>query len=210
MTDTRGKRTAGQKGSGWKWAFIILLLINIGVMIWLAVQLDIFTDNEPVQMDTEEFVVSDEAIPFEVVSDKAQVERVINLYLQEELGERYSGFTVTVDELVEMEGPLNLFGFDVDFGLYMEPFVMDNGNLQLRAQRIQLGALDLPIDIALNILDQQLDLPEWIQIDSEEAFVLVAFDAFSLENDTQLRLKRIDLEADDIRLDIILPEQAIK
>lgn len=210
MSDTRGNRTAGQKGSGWKWAFILLLLVNIGGIIWLAVQLNILSDSESVQTETEEIVVSDEAMDFELVTDKAQVNRVINLYLQEELDERFSGYTVTVDELVELEGALNVFGFDVDFGLYMEPLVMDDGNLQLRAQRIQLGAFDLPIEIALNILNQQLDLPEWIRINSEEAFILVAFNEFSLENDVQLQMKRIDLEADDIRLDIILPEDAIK
>jgi uncharacterized protein YpmS len=210
LADTRGNRTAGQHGSGWKWAFIILLLVNIGIFIWLAVQLNILSDNETIQTDTEEIAVSDEAMDFELVTDKTQVERVANLYLQEELDERFNGYTVTVDELVEMEGALNVFGFDVDFGLYMEPLVMDNGNLQLRAQRIQLGAFDLPIDIALNILDQQLELPEWIRINSDDAFVLVAFNEFSLKNDMQLRMKKIDLEADDIRLDIILPEEAIK
>ena len=210
MTDTRGNRTAGQKRSGWMWAFIILLLINIGVIIWLAVQLNILSEGDAVQTETEEIVAADGAMDFELVTDKAQVNRVVNLYLQEELDDRFSGYTVNIDELVELEGALNVFGFDVDFGLYMEPLVMDDGNLQLRAQRIQLGAFDLPIEIALNILNQQLDLPEWIRINSEEAFILVAFNEFSLENDVQLQMKRIDLEADDIRLDIILPEDAIK
>ena len=192
------------------WAFIILLLINIGVIIWLAVQLNILSEGDAVQTETEEIVAADGAMDFELVTDKAQVNRVVNLYLQEELDDRFSGYTVNIDELVELEGALNVFGFDVDFGLYMEPLVMDDGNLQLRAQRIQLGAFDLPIEIALNILNQQLDLPEWIRINSEEAFILVAFNEFSLENDVQLQMKRIDLEADDIRLDIILPEDAIK
>jgi len=210
LTDTRGNRTTGQKRSGWMWAFIILLLINIGVIIWLAVQLNILSEGDAVQTETEEIVAADGAMDFELVTDKAQVNRVVNLYLQEELDDRFSGYTVNIDELVELEGALNVFGFDVDFGLYMEPLVMDDGNLQLRAQRIQLGAFDLPIEIALNILNQQLDLPEWIRINSEEAFILVAFNEFSLENDVQLQMKRIDLEADDIRLDIILPEDAIK
>lgn len=210
MTDTRGNRTPGQKGAGWKWAFILLLLVNIGVIVWLAVQLNIFSESQTVQTDTEEIIGTEADIDFELVTDKDQVNRVINLYLQEELDERFSGYTVTVDELVELEGALNIFGFDVDFGLYMEPFVMENGNLQLRAERIQLGTFELPLEIALNILNQQLELPEWIRIVSEETFVLVAFDEFSLENDVQLKMKRIDLEADDIRLDIILPEEAIK
>ncbi|MER2064053.1 MAG: YpmS family protein [Alkalibacterium sp.] len=209
MTDTRGNRKTGGTSSGWKWAFIILLLINIGVIFWIAFQLNILSDSEDIQTDTGEVVVADSAMDFELVTDKAQVNRVVNLYLQKELDDRFSGYVVNVDELVELEGPLNVFGFDIDFGLYMEPLVMENGNLQLRAQSIQLGAFELPKEIALNILNQQLDLPEWIRIDSEEAFILVAFNEFSLENDVQFQMRKIDLEADDIRLDIILPEDAI-
>ncbi|WP_423189361.1 YpmS family protein [Alkalibacterium sp. f15] len=210
MTDTRGNRTADHKGSGWKWAFLILLLLNIGVIIWLGIQLNAFSNNEEVQPESEEFVISGDTLEFELVTDKQQVNRVINLYLQEELDERFSGYTVIFDELVELEGALNVFGFDVDFGLYMEPLVMDNGNLQLRAQSIQLGSFDLPIGIALNILSQQMELPEWIKIDSEQEYILVAFSEFALENDMQFKMRKVDLEADDIRLDILLPEEAIK
>ncbi|OJF97058.1 YpmS family protein [Alkalibacterium sp. 20] len=210
MTDTRGGRVADHKGRGWKWAFLVLLVLNIGVLIWLGVQLSGFLDNEAVQPESEEFVISGEALEFELVTDKQQVNRVINLYLQEELDERFSGYTVIVDDLVELEGALNVFGFDVDFGLYMEPLVMDNGNLQLRAQSIQVGSFELPIGIALNILSQQLELPEWIRIDSEQEFILVAFTEFALENDMQFKMRKVDLEADDIRLDILLPEEAIK
>lgn len=210
MTDKRGNRTSTRSGNGWKWAFFILLIINIGIVIWLAVQLDILTDSETGQPVQEEVVVSDDDLAFEMMTDKEQVNRVINLYLQEELDERFSGYTVVVDDLVELEGALNVFGFDVDFGLYMEPVVMENGNMQLRAQSIQLGSFELPISIALNILSQQLELPEWIRIDSEQEFILVAFNEFELENDMQLRMTSVDLEADDIRLDIILPEEAIR
>lgn len=210
MADTRGNRTTSQKGSAWKWAFFILLVLNIGMIVWLGIQFNALTSSDDVQPAGEEMAVSEDAMAFELVTDKEQVDRVINLYLQEELDDRFSGYTVTVADLVELEGTLNVFGFDVDFGLYLEPLVMDNGNLQLRAQRIQLGSIELPIGIALNILSQQLELPEWIRIDSELEFILVAFNEFSLENDMQLRMKRVDLEADDIRLDILLPEEAIE
>ena len=210
MTDTRGNRTETKQTGGWKWAFLVLLLINIGALIWLSIQLDLFSDSETTQPANEELAVSEDDINLELVTDKEQVDRIVNLYLQEELDERFNGYTVTVSDLVELNGALNIFGFDVDFGLYMEPLVMENGNLQLRAERIRLGELDLPVGIALNILSQQLELPEWIRIESEQEFILVAFNEFSLENGLQLRMRRIDLEGDDIRLDIILPEEAIK
>lgn len=210
MTDKRGNRTKTQTGKGWKWAFLILLLINVGVIIWLGVQLNVLSNSEETQPVQEEVPVADDALAFELLTDKNQVNQVVNLYLQEELDDRFSGYTVAIEELVELEGALSVFGFEVDFGLYLEPVVMENGNLQLRAQSIQLGSFDLPVSIVLNILNQQLELPEWIRIDSEQEYILVAFNEFELENDTQLRMTKVDLEMDDIRLNIILQEEAIR
>lgn len=210
MKDTRGQRTSNNQSSTWKWAFLLLLFLNIGILVWLGIQLSILSNSVDVQPESEDIVMTDEDLSFELVTDKANVNRVINLYLQEELDDRFSGYTVNVAEEVELDGALNVLGFEVDFRLNLEPLVMDNGNLQLRTQSIQLGSLDLPIGIVMNILNQQLELPEWIIIDSEQEFILVDFNGLTLGNGMKLKMNRIDLESDDIRLDIILPEEAIK
>ncbi|GEK91589.1 YpmS family protein [Alkalibacterium kapii] len=211
MTDRRGSRSVKKTSPGWKWAFILLLGINIGIIIWLTVRLDLFTESETIDIsETETLVDSNDRIDFDLVTDKSEVSKVTNIFLDKELDDRFSGYTLEIEDLIELKGPLNILGFEVDFGLFMEPLVMDNGNLQLRIQRIQLGSFDLPQDIAMNILDRQLELPEWIRINSEEGYILVAFDQFSLENNVQFEMKKIDLPENDIRINIILPEEAIK
>lgn len=207
MSESRGNRT--RKSNGWMWAFLILLGLLIAAGIWIFMRLQP-TEQSQVNQPDEEVVSTEDNLTFEVLTNKAQLNRVINLYLENELDDQFSGYTFTIDEEVELAGALQVFGFDVDFILLMEPYVMDDGNLQLRAESIQLGTFELPIGIALNVLSQQLDLPYWVRIDSEQHFILVALNEFQLENDVQFSMQRIDLDEDDVRVNIILPEESVR
>lgn len=208
MSETRGNRSRGI--NVWKWAFFIFLVLIVSVLLWIGWQLRP-TEESTQSIGTEEFVpVEGDELVFEMTSNRQQLNRVVNLYLSSELGEDFSGYAFTVDENVELSGIIQVFNFDVDFSLYMDPYVMEDGNLQLRATSIQLGAFELPTGLAMNVISQQLDLPEWVRINSEEQIILVALNEFELENGASLRMNRIDLEADDITIDIVLPEEAVR
>lgn len=207
MAESRGNRNRGT--NGWMWAFLILLGIIISLSIWIIVRLQPISSENTGEQAGDVTVIED-SLRFEVVTDKNQLNRVINLYLEEELDEQFAGYNVVIDEDVQLSGALKVFGFDVDFLLRMDPYVVDDGNLQLRATSIQLGSFDLSIGIAMNVLSQQLDLPQWIRVDSEQQMILVALNEFQLENDVQFAMQRIDLQEDDIRLNIILPEEAVR
>lgn len=209
MSELRGNRSNKGKRRGWMWAFFILLALNIGLAVWLVYRL------QPTQVDTttdtqRQTIVRNEGWSFELATDTNQVNELINVYLEEEMEEDFEQYTLTIDDNVLLEGPLQLFGFAVDFSLTMEPLVMEDGNLQLRAQSIQLATFELPLSLTMSILSQQLDLPEWVRVNSEEAYVLVAFDEFALQNGASLSMERINLEDDEIILTIFLPEEAIR
>lgn len=207
MPESRGNRA--RRTNGWMWAFLILVAILTAAGIWLYMVLQPADQNQEAQPG-EEVVMTEDSLTFEVLTNKAQLNRVINLYLESEMDDQFDGYTFTIDEDVELAGILQIFGFDVDFTLLMDPYVMEDGNLQLRATSIQLGSLELPIGIAMNVLSQQLDLPNWVRIDSEQQFILIALNEFQLENDVQFSMQQIDLEEDDVRVNIILPEESVR
>ncbi|WP_161879053.1 YpmS family protein [Alkalibacterium sp. MB6] len=209
MSDSRGNRSTKTKSRGWMWAFLLLLALNIGLVVWLVYRL------QPTPIDTttetqQQTVVRNDGWSFELTSESNQVNELINVYLEEEMGDDFEQYTLTIDDNVLLEGALQVFGFSVDFSLAMEPFVMENGNLQLRAQSIQLASFELPLSLTMNILSQQLDLPDWVRINSEDAYVLVAFNEFELQNGASLSMERVNLEDDDITVTIFLPEEAVR
>lgn len=155
-------------------------------------------------------VETEGVLTFDLSTDKEDLNHLINLYLEEELGEDFEGYSVSVDENIDLAGTIDVLGFSVNFTLIMDPLVMENGDLQLKAESIQLGSFDLPLSLTMNVLSQQLELPEWIKVNSEEEYILVAFNEFELENGTYFEMDYIDLEEDDIRVTIFLPEEAIR
>lgn len=206
MSETRGTRT--KKSNGWMWAFFIILGLNLALASWLAVNLQ-GTSSSSNGQETAEPIAVDNPLTFEVLTNRNQINQVVNLYLEEEMEEN-TEFRFELTDRAELHGVFQLLGFDVSFTLLTDPYVMEDGNLQLRAQSIQLGAFELPIGIAMNVISQQIDLPEWVRIDSEQQLILVALNEFQLDNGTTFEMQQIDLESDEIRIGIILPGEAIK
>lgn len=209
MSNTRENRKPSKQRNGWKWAFFILLAVIIGLFGWLIYRLQ-SVEQETDSSEVVSRVETEGVLTFDLSTDKEDLNHLINLYLEEELGEDFEGYSVSVDENIDLAGTIDVLGFSVNFTLIMDPLVMENGDLQLKAESIQLGSFDLPLSLTMNVLSQQLELPEWIKVNSEEEYILVAFNEFELENGTYFEMDYIDLEEDDIRVTIFLPEEAIR
>ena len=208
MSHTRENRKTKRQRNGWKWAFFILLASILALFGWLVYRLQP-VGQENGSSEVVSRVETEGVLTFDLSTNKDDLNHLVNLYLEEELGEEFEGYAVSIDDYVDLTGTIDVLGFPVQFTLIMDPLVMENGDLQLKAETIQLGSFDLPLSLTMNILSQQLDLPEWMRVNSEDEYILVAFNEFQLENGAYFQMDYIDLEEDDIRVTIFLPEEAI-
>lgn len=211
MSESRTGRssTEGQNSgiNAWKWAFLILIGLLVGAFIWLYQQI------QPVQVgevSTESIEQAEGDLTFEVRTGREQVTQVANSYLEQEMADQPVDFAFMLEEQAELHGELEVFGFPIDFSLYMTPYVLENGNLQLRGESLNLGTLNMPISFAMSQIARQADFPEWIAIDSDEEMIVVNLNEYELENGVQFSFNRIDLEQDDIVVNIHLPQEAIQ
>lgn len=211
MPESRtGRSSTERQNSGinaWKWAFLILIGLLVGAFIWLYQQI------QPVQVgevSTESIEQAEGDLTFEVRTGREQVTQVANSYLEQEMADQPVDFTFMLEEQAELHGELEVFGFPIDFSLYMTPYVLENGNLQLRGESLNLGTLNMPISFAMSQIARQADFPEWIAIDSDEEMIVVNLNEYELENGVQFSFNRIDLEQDDIVVNIHLPQEAIQ
>lgn len=82
---------------------------------------------------------------------------------------------------------------------------MENGNLQFKATGLSIGKLNLPISFALNQVESQLNIPEWVAIDSEQETVVFNLNQFTLESGMHFSVDKIDLDENDIRVNVYMP-----
>lgn len=205
----KNKQSSSRKSSinYWKWAFLILVGLLIGLLVWLFVQLQPVTVGEE---NTTPIETAEDDLIFEVSTTKEDVTRLTNEYLTQELDGQFEGFNFNLEDSAELSGEIEVFGFPIQFSLFMTPYVLENGNLQLRGESLNIGSLNLPISFAMAQISRQVDFPEWIAIDSENRFIIVNLNEFSLENGTQFSVDRINLQENDIRINIHLPLNAVR
>ena len=99
-----------------------------------------------------------------------------------------------------------MLGFPVSFYLYFDPFVMANGNIQLKAKSLSIGALGLPINQVLKMIQNNSEIPEWIDIQPKEEMIILRLDQFELKNGMFFRADKINLVDNEIQLNVYLPE----
>ncbi|MEG0267618.1 MAG: YpmS family protein [Carnobacterium sp.] len=186
----------------WKWAFLFLLSIVLGVGIWLSTQLTPFIQGEP-NLSLNEPVK--EEMTFQLQAHKKDLNQLVTKYIDDELSNKQVKFNFILDKEAQLSGTFQLFGHDVGFSLFLDPFVMENGNLQFKATRISVGALDLPISFAMNLIKSQLEVPDWVAINTEKEMIVFNLNEFYLENGMHFSADKIDLENDDIRLNVFIP-----
>ena len=127
------EKNSKSKGTSWKWAFLTLLAIVLGSVIWLFIQVAIPYSNEQKQLDQGISNETEEAIPFQVAAEKEQINLLIDQYITEKQTGQSVNYQFQLTDQAELAGTFKVFGINIPFHLDLDPFVMENGNIQLKA-----------------------------------------------------------------------------
>lgn len=188
----------------WKVAFLVLVGVIIGSIAFVFVR--VTQIREPNYTPVPELVEQDGTPVIAVQSNKKQVNALIDFYLSD----FQEGSDITYKFYLENEamlsGTFSVLGYPIEFNLYFDPYVMDNGNVQLKAKSLSIGTLGLPMKEILKFIQKDYKLPSWVEVDPDESTVLLRLDQFRMQNGLFIRAEKINLIDDDIRMNIYLPK----
>ncbi|MGB7460828.1 MAG: YpmS family protein [Carnobacterium jeotgali] len=190
------------KLNGWKWAFLVLLSIVLGTLFWFFTQMTPVIIGEP-NLETQ---TSRDEVTFQVSTKKDDINQLVASYLKDEkIVKGPVNYQFKLEDQAQLVGTFQLFGKDVQFQLSLEPFVMENGNLQFKTTGLSIGKLNLPISFALNQIESQLNIPDWVAIDSEQETLVFNLNEFTLDSGIHFSVDKIDLAENDIRINVYVP-----
>lgn len=189
--------------NGWMVAFFILLGLLLGSGIFLASR--IYAIREPADKLPAQTSVKKDEPTFQVQLTKSQVNQIIDFYLKEYLESSQVKYRFYLENQALLNGTFKLLGQEVQFYLYFEPYVLENGNIQLNAKSLSIGTLDLPIGTVMSYIRKSYDLPKWVKIDSDQNIIYLYLDQFKLKNGMKISAGKINLIDDDIRFGVYLP-----
>ena len=195
------KRTVKKPLNWWKWLFIALVAILLGSGAYLGVKL---TTTPPADTSSEQLIKRDPT--FAINLKKSQVNAVISYYLNHYLKDSKIKYEFDLDDQAILKGKFKLLGYPVPFSIYFDPYVKENGDVQLKARRMAIGSLSVPIKTIMNYIGNSYKFPKWVVLDSKQKTILLKLNQFKMKNGMQIKATRIDLPNDKIDLNVYIPQ----
>lgn len=188
----------------WKTGFLLLVGLNLlSALILLLLILIPSTDEENIQLKEP----SSDNVAFQVQTNKNDLNRLINHYLEKEADGSPIEYQVHLRDEVELYGVMPFFSQQLNMKLTFEPEALENGDLVLKQKSISIGSLDLPVSYVLKFISENYKLPEGVVIRPNDKQVYVNMQQLKLKSDFKIKANRFDLKNDDIEFTIQVPVQ---
>lgn len=191
------------KKNKWKIGFFILLglILAAVLLVWTLMALPV----EETKPGSEMKSADSDDVAFKVSTNKRDLNRVINHYIEEEGMNSRIDYQVLLTDEVELYGTFPLFSQELELRLTFEPQALKNGDLILKQRSISVGRLRLPVSTVLKFVRDSYDLPDAVDIQPEEERVYVSMQRLKLKSDIKVRVNEFDLKKDNIRFTLLVP-----
>ena len=192
------------KGFNWKRLFILLLGLNVA-LVFLLFTFFLFMINDTGNETKIPTIDSTEKqVALQIKTNKQDLNRVINHYLDTELSSTYD-YRVLLTDQVELYGAIPIFNEELNVKLTFEPKPLENGDLELQQKNMSIGNLSLPPSLVLKFIQNSYSLPEWIMIQPSKEKIYVSLNTFKLKSNFKVLVDEFNLKDDDIRFSLQLP-----
>lgn len=188
----------------WKLAFWILLAIIVCAGGFLAIKA--FSPGPSV--NNEQVIARNES--FGVTFNKKQINGFAKYYLNNQQKNDDVKYQFVLKDHAVVSGTLKFLNRPVQFSLICDPYVKDNGDVQLKAKEMAIGQLALPLNFVLGYINHNFNLPKWVSVNQKQKTIELKLNEFKLQNGMQFTAKKIDLKQDKIEFNVFLPLNASK
>lgn len=194
-----------KKINGWKIAFLVLVGLLLGSGVFLATR--VLSTRETNLPPSSETTVPEGSPVLTMNMDKKKLNTVMEYFLTEFQKDSDIKYEFYLENQALLKGQFSLLGADINFYLYFDPYVMDNGNVQLRARDLSIGTLNLPVSEVMSMIVRSYKFPEWVEVSAKDQTIELKLDQFKLQNGMFIRADHIDLVGDDIQFGLYLPQE---
>ncbi|MDQ0297753.1 uncharacterized protein YpmS [Salibacterium salarium] len=190
----------------WKWLFLSLLTINLGVILWLVLVFRV-PPTDPISPSNNQSEEAD--VEFSIESDKENLNQLIEQYINQLPQNQNVSYSVDLNNTVELTGAVQAFSQQIPATVKFVPEVQENGDLILKQDSIRLGLLELPNSQVLKYIKNNYEMPEWIEVNPSRENIYVAITDISTNNNIRVRAEQFDLENDEISFSVHTPYESL-
>lgn len=192
------KQNQDGKINWWKWGFLGLLALNLAFSSVLLSRLVTKQENTITQATStkeKSFLVGN------FTTDTDKLNQAITSYLKPYQSEKMGYQVYIASNRILLEGSYRLLGYDIPLYIYMEPYKLKSGAIQLEVTSFSVGTLPLPKREVLQYIKSSYDLPDIVDVKPKDSSIIINLQNLD-ENGLFIKAQKIDLFNDDLRFEI--------
>lgn len=186
----------------WKWGFMGLI-----ILILLGLLTTIFLIHSNPKKPVTTGVSSTQTTPVAATFNKKQINALSDYYLNKQQAGETNQYHFKIEDQAIVYGTVIVLGSPVNYSLFLTPNVESNGNVTLKATKLSVGKLRLPISVVMALVQKSYKLPDWVTMNPAKNEIYL--DINHINNDgINYRAKKIDMSGSGkFVFEMILPNQ---
>ncbi|MCL1630700.1 YpmS family protein [Sporolactobacillus sp. CPB3-1] len=193
-----GSRQTRKKKNFWKYAFLILISIELlALLVFFAFLTNGFSSPDSPTPHVNR--TKGQAI-FSVQANKQQLENMINDQIDSGNNKRLS-YHVNIGDQLVLNGKYKLLFTAIPFSLTFTPKVSD-GDLVLKETDVKLGSIPLPDKQVLSFLKMGSKFPKWVVIQPEQRQVYIHLTDVEVQKGLYLRAQTVNLPNNEVSFSV--------
>lgn len=188
-----------QAKSIWKWLFLALLVINLGLIGFVGMRVVQPRDQatlKTVKSSTELVKVA------QLTTSTDQLNQLINGYLKDYQTDDMK-YKFYVSDKAVLEGTYKFFGTSVPLYIYFEPLALADGSVSLSVESVSVGTLSLPTATVLAYVKSAFDLPDFVKVDVKNSQLIVNLPKLEVSKGLYFKANQSDLAGKSFTFDLM-------
>ncbi|WP_047999752.1 YpmS family protein [Lactiplantibacillus herbarum] len=187
----------------WKWVAIVLIALIVGTGVYMGTQVL----RSPSESTTITKTSNTSAASVPITMDRNQLNALANYYLNDlQKGQDLKYRFVVRKTGAYLLGTTQVLGQNVSFVITMQPSVIDDGNISLKATNLSVGTMSLPISFVINYINNNYKTPKWVKLDANKKTISLYLNKIVGKNDVRYSVDKVDLKNDLLKFEMHIPK----
>ncbi len=189
----------------WKWVAIILIALVVGTGAYMGTQMLRSSDEATTLTKTSR---SDAAsVPIEM--NRQQLNALASYYLADlQKGQDMKYRFVVREDAAYLLGITKVLGQNVSFVITMQPSVIDDGNISLKATKLSVGTMSIPISFVINYINNNYKIPSWVKLSAKTKTINLYLNKLVGKHDVRYSVDQVDLKNNQFKFEMHIPSSS--
>jgi len=147
------------------------------------------------------------SVPIEM--NRQQLNALASYYLADlQKGQDMKYRFVVREDAAYLLGITKVLGQNVSFVITMQPSVIDDGNISLKATKLSVGTMSIPISFVINYINNNYKIPSWVKLSAKTKTINLYLNKLVGKHDVRYSVDQVDLKNNQFKFEMHIPSSS--